>query len=316
MAMEMPPWCGRCDQQTRRFDLGDSERRCPECNPYWAFGHSSIDPARVPVGREAQEQAARWLLYELVSLRSLAPPEVRRRTRRFFEAGWTPLDIVHALDHDPDGSAARGVPLAGDPPDRVERQVLNLLSAWCDEAGEPLPSHSQLAARRRERMHERQRAAHAAWAEVAARPFNPNAAVTSGARRIAVEAARRAEHLRQEARRRERAVLAARAGAARAQEDRITDTLRRLAEYAQQAVPAQVGSVADRQDLSATRHDCAAELDEPAFELRVVRSGCDAEVSSSDAESGSAGRRPQRTSMRRSMSAPAARRGGPERRAA
>ena len=92
MAMEMPPWCGRCDEQTRRFDLGDSERRCPECHPYWAFGHSSIDPARVPVGRSDQEQAVRWLLYELVSLRELPPPELRRRVGRFFDAGWTPLD--------------------------------------------------------------------------------------------------------------------------------------------------------------------------------------------------------------------------------
>jgi hypothetical protein len=316
MAMEMPPWCGKCDQQTRRFDLGDSERRCPECNPYWAFGHSSIDPARVPVGREAQEQAARWLLYELVSLRCLQPAELRRRTRQFFDIGWTPLDIVYALDHDPDGSAARGVPLAGDPVERVQRQVLNLLSAWCDENGEPLPSHSQVAARRRERMHERQRASHAAWAELAARPFNPQAAVASGARRVAADAARRAEQVRLEGRRRERLALAAQAGAVRADEDRINDTARRLAEFAQRVPITAPASVADQQDFSATRHDCAAELDESAFELRVVRSGCAAEVSPSDADNESAGRRPQWTSMRRSVGVPAARRNGPERRAA
>ncbi|NUT37080.1 MAG: hypothetical protein HOV79_28825, partial [Hamadaea sp.] len=170
MAMEMPPWCGRCDPQTRRFDLGDSERRCPECNPYWAFGHASIDPGRAPVGREAQEQAVRWLLYELVSLRVLDPRELRRRTRAFFEVGWTPLDIVHALDRDPDGSRPRAVPQAGDPADRVEHQVLNLLSAWCDESGAPLPSPTQLVERRRDRTRQRQEAAHAAWAELAARP--------------------------------------------------------------------------------------------------------------------------------------------------
>jgi len=309
MAMEMPPWCGRCDQQTRRFDLGDSERRCPECHPYWAFGHSSIDPARVPVGRAAQEEAVRWLLYELVSLRELPPPELRRRIGRFFEAGWTPSDVVHALDHDPDGSAARGVPLAGDSPARVGRQVLNLLAAWCDADGQPLPSISQQVARRRERLHERRRSAHAAWAEVAARPFNPDAAVASGARQIAAEAARRAEQLRLEGRRRERAALAAQANAVRAGQDRINDSARRLADYARL-------NTGDFQDFAATRHDCAAELDDTAFELHVAASSCDAEVTSSVAEIGSAGRRPSWTSMRRSVGAPAARRGGAERRAA
>ncbi|MEV6964732.1 hypothetical protein AB0M47_06405 [Hamadaea sp. NPDC051192] len=312
MAMEMPPWCGRCDQQTRRFDLGDSERRCPECHPYWAFGHSSIDPARVPVGRAAQEQAVRWLLYELVSLRELQPPELRRRLSRFFEAGWTPLDVVHALDHDPDGSSARGVPLAGDLPARVEQRVLNLLAAWCDADGQPLASISQQAARRRDRMHERQRAAHAAWAEVAARPINPDAALVSGARGIAAEARRRAEHLRLEGRRRERAALAAQATAIRARQDRINDSAQRLAAYAVRTA-AGVGEV---DDLAATRHECAAELDDTAYELHVVSSGCDADVTPSVADFGSAGRRNASTSMRRSVGASAARRGGTQRRAA
>ncbi|NUT01839.1 MAG: hypothetical protein HOV76_00040 [Hamadaea sp.] len=312
MAMEMPPWCGRCDQQTRRFDLGDSERRCPECHPYWAFGHSSIDSARVPVGRAAQEQAVRWLLYELVSLRELQPPELRRRISRFFEAGWTPLDVVHALDHDPDGSSARGVPLAGDSPARVERTVLNLLAAWCDADGQPLPSISQQAARRRDRMHERQRAAHLAWAEIAARPINPDAAVASGARGIAAEARRRAEHLRLEGRRRERAALAAQATALRARQDRITDSAQRLAAYALQTGV----SAGEFEDLAATRHECSAELDDTAYELHVVSSGCDADVTPSVADFGSAGRRGASISMRRSVGASAARRGGTQRRAA
>ena len=28
-----PPWCGFCDENTRRVDHGDSESRCQECHP-------------------------------------------------------------------------------------------------------------------------------------------------------------------------------------------------------------------------------------------------------------------------------------------
>ena len=61
MAMDMPAWCGACDEHTRRFNLGDVERRCPDCHPYWAFGHHSVDPSRVPGTRAEQEQAQRRL---------------------------------------------------------------------------------------------------------------------------------------------------------------------------------------------------------------------------------------------------------------
>lgn len=228
MSVEMPQWCGRCDPATRRFDLGDSERRCPECNPFWAFGHSTVDPARVPAGPAEQEQAARWLLYEVVGLRSLEPAELRRRTRRFFDAGWTPLDVVHALDNDPDGSTARSVPLPGDSPDRMKRQILNLLAAWCDADGEPLPSPTQVAMGRRQRMHERQRTQQAEWARIAARPIDPDAAQRSGARQVAALATRRAQEMRVEARRREKARQAAGADLARAQEERTASLMERL----------------------------------------------------------------------------------------
>src|SRR5262249_48345564 len=162
-------------------------------------------PARVPSSPAEHEQAARWLLYEVVGLRSLQPAELRRRTLRFFNAGWTPLDVLHALDNDPDGSPARSVPLPGDSPDRMERQILNLLSAWCDADGEPLPSPTQIAMGRRQRMHERQRAQQQEWDRIAARPIDPGAAQRSGARQIAALATRRAQEMRVEAKRREKA---------------------------------------------------------------------------------------------------------------
>jgi hypothetical protein len=348
MSVEMPQWCGRCDPTTRRFDLGDRERRCPDCNPFWAFGHSTVDPARVPAAPEEQEQAARWLLYEVVGLRSLQPAELRRRTRRFFDAGWTPQDVLHALDHDPDGSAARSVPLPGDPPDRMERQILNLLSAWCDADGEPLPSPTQLAMRRRDRMHERQRAQQAAWEQIAARPIDPSAAQRSGARRIAAEATRRAQEMRVEARRREKARLAASADLARAQEERLVslmerlDRLTRLGGSPQRAWEADWAMV-PREPL--VLHDvepyysvegceespigepepagfaCEAEIDDtvPLREagLRMIRARRDDdEVTPSVAENETPVGRSQWTSVRRSTRMSAGATGGPRRRAA
>ncbi|WP_027343563.1 hypothetical protein [Hamadaea tsunoensis] len=228
MAVEMPPWCGECDPDTRRFDLGDSERRCAQCHPYWAFGHDSVEPRRVPVGRAEQEQAARWLAYELVSLRALPTDELRRRTRKFFEAGWSPMDIVHALDFDPDGSLVRFAPSAEDPADRVQRRVLNLLSAWCDENGDPLLSPAQQAEVRRERMHSRQRAQQEKWAELAARRTDPQASVRSGARQIAAAAALRAKQMHLEARQRERAARLADEQQQRRRDEQIREQLSRL----------------------------------------------------------------------------------------
>ncbi|GIH01962.1 hypothetical protein Rhe02_00290 [Rhizocola hellebori] len=228
MAMDMPTWCGACDERTRRFNLGDLERRCPDCHPYWAFGHHSIDPSRAPAGRAEQEQATRWLVYELVSLRTLPMTELRRRTSAFFDCGWTPQDIVHALDFDPDGSAFRSVPSTSDPPELTRRAVLNMLSSWCDEGGKPLASPTQLAAARRRKTRSRQQATRSVLAEIDARQVNPDGAVVSGAREVARKAAARAKQLKLEGRQRESSALCAALAEQQAQESKVQQALRRL----------------------------------------------------------------------------------------
>jgi hypothetical protein len=348
MSVEMPQWCGRCEPTTRRFDLGDSERRCPECNPFWAFGHSTVDPGRVPSSPAEHEQAARWLLYEVVGLRSLQPAELRRRTRRFFDAGWTPLDVLHALDNDPDGSPARSVPLPGDSPDRMERQILNLLSAWCDADGEPLPSPTQIAMGRRQRMHERQRAQQQDWDRIAARPIDPGAAQRSGARQIAALATRRAQEMRVEAKRREKARRAATADLARAQEERIASLMDRLDRLARSITSPQRAWEADWStppreavvlrdagpqyaveaceempgaEPSVSGFVCGAEIDDtvPLREagLRMIRARHDVdEVTPSAAEIETGVGRSQWTPMRGSTRVPAGTAGRARRRAA
>jgi len=229
--MQMPTWCGACDPDTRRFDLGESERRCPHCHPYWAFGHSSIDPAKVPSTPAEQIQAARWLAYELVGLRTLPSTELRRRLAPFFDSGWTPLDVVHALDFDPDGSRVRSTPGAADPPELTKRAVLNLLAAWCDENAAPLPSLSQRATERRRRVRERQLAARATLDEIASRRADPGAAGASGAREIARQAAARGKQIRLEGRHRESSHLLSALAKQEAQEAKARQSLRELGKW-------------------------------------------------------------------------------------
>jgi hypothetical protein len=231
MAIEMPGWCGACDPDTRRFNLGDLEKRCAQCNPYWDFGHSSIDPAVVPVTQGEQRQAVRWLLYEIVGLRTLPATELQRRTKAFFDSGWTPHDVVVALDFDPDGSPVRIAKSAADSPELTQRRVLNLLSSWCDERGRPLASPSQVAAARQRRLRERQRVTRAKLAELASRQSTPHAATLSGARQIAAEALVKARQMKLEGRKRENAARAVEMAAQEAQETRMQQTLRQLDKF-------------------------------------------------------------------------------------
>lgn len=253
--MQMPTWCGACDPETRRFDLGDSERRCPHCHPYWAFGHSSIDPGKVPSTPAEQLQATRWLAYELVSLRVLSTSELRRRLTPFFDSGWTPLDVVHALDFDPDGSRVRAHPGAADPPELTTRTVLNLLASWCDEHAAPLPSLSQRVAERRRRLRERQLAARAGLAELASRRAHPDAAGASGAREIARQAATRGKQIRLEGRHRESSHLLSTLAKQEAQEAKARQSLRELGKWRFGIVPGQGGKTPSKPDTAAaTQH--------------------------------------------------------------
>jgi hypothetical protein len=229
--MQMPAWCGACDPQTRRFDLGDSERRCPHCHPYWAFGHGSIDPGHVPGTKAEQAQAVRWLSYELVGLRLLPLPELRRRLIPFFEAGWSPHDVVHALDFDPDGSRVRSVPSTADPPEMHRRAVLNMLSSWCDEQGAPLASASQRAEARRRKQLARQRATRADFAAVVSRSTGPAGAEASGCREIARQAAARGKQIRLEGRHRESSHLLSELARQEAQEAKVAKSLRQLGKW-------------------------------------------------------------------------------------
>ena len=93
-------------------------------------------------------------------LRRLSAEHLRHLAWPFFAAGWTPADLVHAIDHDTRGrqhgySAGVRAPAAW---------IRARLAAWLGPDGAPLPSRSQqLAEARRQVLAEQ-----AAWRAQAA----------------------------------------------------------------------------------------------------------------------------------------------------
>jgi len=94
-------------------------------------------------------------------LRRLSPQHVRWLARVWFQSGWTPADVIHALDHEPSGRQHGYVQAVRSPAGWARAR----LALWLDSSGRPLPSRSQLAAERHRRDLEDQRRREAARKE-------------------------------------------------------------------------------------------------------------------------------------------------------
>ncbi|MEQ4724697.1 hypothetical protein [Nonomuraea sp. B19D2] len=137
---------------------------------------------------------------------------------RFFEAGWTDGDVLHALNNSPDGS-----PLWGDPTRwEVAKARLRL---WMDESMQPILSRSQQVARAHSARMRAQALARAARAEAEHRASTDPAAAAARAREIVAKVLPAAAE-----------PLAVRAGKTGTREDR--ERWRRLDETAAAAVVA------------------------------------------------------------------------------
>ncbi|MFD8529505.1 hypothetical protein ACFV0L_18995 [Streptosporangium canum] len=119
------------------------------------------EAAATPGTRKHALQVAQKIHDESTTLRRLSPWYIRHLIRVFVAAGWSAADVLHALDHQQDGSAWTYTWQSRDEIRNVPGWVRFRLAAWLDEHGQPVPSKSQ----RLEVAAARLRAEQRAWRE-------------------------------------------------------------------------------------------------------------------------------------------------------
>jgi hypothetical protein len=95
-----------------------------------------------PQNRSEGLTAAEAVQKRARDLRRLSPEYVRWLGRPFFTAGWTPADVVHAIDHSPTGRPHGYVTGIRSPAGWARGR----LALWLGSDGLPLPSRSQVLA--------------------------------------------------------------------------------------------------------------------------------------------------------------------------
>ncbi|WP_204078307.1 hypothetical protein [Planotetraspora phitsanulokensis] len=103
---------------------------------------TSARPASPGTKRHAL-QTAEQIRDTSTTLRRLSPWYIRHLTRVFLVAGWTADDVLHALDHKPDGTAWTYTWQHVDDLRHIPGWVKHRLAAWLDVDGRPVASKSQ-----------------------------------------------------------------------------------------------------------------------------------------------------------------------------
>ncbi|MBB6557202.1 hypothetical protein [Nonomuraea rubra] len=104
---------------------------------------TTTEATATPGTRKHALQIAQKIHDASTTLRRLSPWYIRHLTRVFVAAGWTAGDVLHALDHQPDGAAWTYTWTSRDQIRNVPGWVRFRLSMWLDEHGRPLPGKSQ-----------------------------------------------------------------------------------------------------------------------------------------------------------------------------
>jgi hypothetical protein len=141
---------------------------------------------RNPGNRAEGLAAAAVVLSRAPVLRDLSPRHVRHIARPFFAAGYSPGDILHCVDHEPDGRSHGYVTGVRHPAGWLRHR----LSLWLSPAGVPVPSPGQLRAAERERVLAEQSARRRERERAAERPVDV-AAHAARARELLSAAAQR-----------------------------------------------------------------------------------------------------------------------------
>lgn len=106
----------------------------------------------VPATRSEMLAAAQRLQLESVTLRRISARYLRALLRPVFRSGATPRDVLHALDHTPDGQAWRHTHTVRHLPGWMRHR----LAAWHTPEGGFHPWPSQQASRERQKLRQRQ----------------------------------------------------------------------------------------------------------------------------------------------------------------
>ena len=95
--------------------------------------------AAVPENRAEALAAAQVMQERARVLRRISAEHLRHLARPFFAAGWSPRDLLHAIDHEPGGRQHGYTSGVRSPAGWIRSR----LAAWSGPNGVPLPSRSQ-----------------------------------------------------------------------------------------------------------------------------------------------------------------------------
>ena len=95
--------------------------------------------AAIPENRTEALAAAQVMQERARPLRRISAEHLRHLTRPFFAAGWSPRDLLHAIDHEPAGRQHGYTSGVRSPAGWIRSR----LAAWFGPGGVPLPSRSQ-----------------------------------------------------------------------------------------------------------------------------------------------------------------------------
>jgi hypothetical protein len=145
-----------------------NEDRAPRGLPHVPHPADPWPTWRAPENRGDGRAAAEVIRSRAHLLARLSPEHWRSIARRFTAAGWSPGDVLHALDHEPGGRrhgwSAEVRSVAG--------WARWRLSLWLDSQNAPLPAPSQRRAAERDRVRAEQLARRADRLRAAERPVD------------------------------------------------------------------------------------------------------------------------------------------------
>ncbi|MFI7706518.1 hypothetical protein [Nonomuraea sp. NPDC049480] len=146
------------EDPTRTREAPRGPRRNPRISPPWGLHQS-------PRTKRDRLAACERLRQESNVLRHMTPWYLRWLLRPYLVAGWTPADVLHALDVRADGGAWTYTWRSADELRHIPGWVRNRLAAWVNQDGQALPSRSQRIAADVARQRTEQEARRREWEE-------------------------------------------------------------------------------------------------------------------------------------------------------